>query len=169
MPAEQLSGTIVLIIIMAGVQAFVMLFILAKRQITRFGLRNKRGPHTSIGHGKACNHPTSKKDDTFFHVFKADLGHYDVKLTDSWNTSPTFDMSPELPRQCPPPQLSSRAKSQSTFSELMPSPSTMNLSGKSCPIATTTSGCIQLDIIASLFFQTWLFSDFLEPMFAVFS
>ena len=51
MAAEQLSGTIVVIIIAIGVQFFIMLFIFAKRQIMRFALRNRRGPHTSIGQG----------------------------------------------------------------------------------------------------------------------
>jgi len=48
---QQLSGTIVVIIIAVGVQACIMLFIFAKRQIQRFALRNRRGPHMSIGHG----------------------------------------------------------------------------------------------------------------------
>ena len=52
MPAkQQLSGTIVVVIIAVGVQACIMLFIFAKRQIQRFALRNRRGPHMSIGHG----------------------------------------------------------------------------------------------------------------------
>ena len=49
---QQLSGTIVVIIIAVGVQACIILFIFAKRQIQRFALRNRRGPHMSIGHGK---------------------------------------------------------------------------------------------------------------------
>lgn len=52
MPAEQLSGTIVVIIIAVGVQGCIMLFIFAKRQIMRFALRSRRGPHTSIGQSK---------------------------------------------------------------------------------------------------------------------
>ena len=51
MPAEQLSGTIVVIIIAIGVQGCIMLTIFAKRQIMRFALRNRRGPHTSLGQG----------------------------------------------------------------------------------------------------------------------
>jgi hypothetical protein len=49
---QQLSGTIVVIIIAVGVQACIILFIFAKRQIQRFALRNRRGPHMSVGHGK---------------------------------------------------------------------------------------------------------------------
>lgn len=48
---QQLSGTIVVIIIAVGVQACIILFIFAKRQIQRFALRNRRGPHMSVGHG----------------------------------------------------------------------------------------------------------------------
>ena len=53
---QQLSGTIVVIIIAVGVQACIILFIFAKRQIQRFALRNRRGPHMSIGHGKLICH-----------------------------------------------------------------------------------------------------------------
>ena len=53
---QQLSGTIVVIIIAVGVQACIILFIFAKRQIQRFALRNRRGPHMSIGHGKLISH-----------------------------------------------------------------------------------------------------------------
>jgi hypothetical protein len=49
---EQLSGVAVVIIIAVGVQTFIMLFIFAKRQIMRFTLRGRRGPHVSVGQGK---------------------------------------------------------------------------------------------------------------------
>jgi hypothetical protein len=48
---EQLSGVAVVIIIAVGVQTFIMLFIFAKRQIMRFTLRGRRGPHVSVGQG----------------------------------------------------------------------------------------------------------------------
>ena len=48
---QQLSGTIVVIIIAVGVQACIIVFIFVKRQVQRFALRNRRGPHMSIGHG----------------------------------------------------------------------------------------------------------------------
>lgn len=51
MPAEQLSGTIVVIIIAICVQGFIMVIIFAKRQIMRFAIRNRSGPHMHIGHG----------------------------------------------------------------------------------------------------------------------
>lgn len=39
----------IIFIIAAGVLTFVILFIFAKRQITRFALRSRRGPHVPIG------------------------------------------------------------------------------------------------------------------------
>ena len=52
MAAEQLSGTIVVIIIAICVQGVIMVFIFAERQIMRFALRNRSGPHAHFGHGK---------------------------------------------------------------------------------------------------------------------
>ncbi len=48
---QQLSGTIVVIIIALCVQVCIMLVIVVKRQIMRFAIRNRRGPHTHIGQG----------------------------------------------------------------------------------------------------------------------
>jgi len=50
-PPEQLSGVAVVIIIAVGVQTIIMLFIFAKRQVMRFALRSRRGPHISVGQG----------------------------------------------------------------------------------------------------------------------
>jgi len=44
-------GLPVVVIVAVGVQTLIMLFIFAKRQIVRFALRNRRGPHVSIGQG----------------------------------------------------------------------------------------------------------------------
>lgn len=46
--ADQLSGVAVIICIALGVLTFVLLFIFAKRQIMRFTLRSRRGPHAPI-------------------------------------------------------------------------------------------------------------------------
>merc|ERR1712179_544307 len=48
---EQLSGVAVVIIMGVGVQTIIMLFIFAKRQIMRFAIRSRRGPHVSVGQG----------------------------------------------------------------------------------------------------------------------
>lgn len=47
---QELSGVTVVIIIALGVLLFILLFIFAKRQIMRFALRSRRGPHVPIGH-----------------------------------------------------------------------------------------------------------------------
>lgn len=47
---EKLSGVMIVIIIGGGVITFIMLFIFAKRQIMRFALRSRRGPHIPVGH-----------------------------------------------------------------------------------------------------------------------
>ncbi|SPP74816.1 protein C1orf43 homolog [Drosophila guanche] len=46
---EQLSGVMIIIIISGGVLTSLMLFIFAKRQIMRFQLRGRRGPHVPVG------------------------------------------------------------------------------------------------------------------------
>lgn len=48
--SEQLSGVTVVLIIGGGAILAVILFIFAKRQIMRFALRSRRGPHVPIGH-----------------------------------------------------------------------------------------------------------------------
>lgn len=48
--SEQLSGVTIVLIIGGGVILAVILFIFAKRQIMRFSLRSRRGPHIAIGH-----------------------------------------------------------------------------------------------------------------------
>ncbi|GLH06163.1 hypothetical protein R5R35_010178 [Gryllus longicercus] len=48
--AEELSGVAVVIFIACGVLTFILLFIFAKRQIMRFALRSRRGPHIPVGH-----------------------------------------------------------------------------------------------------------------------
>lgn len=48
--SEELSGITVVIIIGLGVLLFMLLFIFAKRQIMRFAIKSRRGPHVPIGH-----------------------------------------------------------------------------------------------------------------------
>ena len=38
-----------------GVQTIIMLFIFAKRQVMRFALRSRRGPHVSVGQVRCMN------------------------------------------------------------------------------------------------------------------
>lgn len=50
MEDTELSGVMIVIIIGGGVLTFIILFIFAKRQIMRFALRSRRGPHVPVGH-----------------------------------------------------------------------------------------------------------------------
>ena len=46
----EFSGATIVIFIALGALVLVLLFIFAKRQIMRFTLRSRRGPHVPIGH-----------------------------------------------------------------------------------------------------------------------
>lgn len=48
--AQQLNGVAVVIIIGLGALTVILLFLFAKRQIMRFTIRSRRGPHVPIGH-----------------------------------------------------------------------------------------------------------------------
>lgn len=48
--SKELSGVTIILIISGGVLTFVILFIFAKRQIMRFAIRSRRGPHVPVGH-----------------------------------------------------------------------------------------------------------------------
>ncbi|XP_055303979.1 protein C1orf43 homolog [Sitodiplosis mosellana] len=47
---QELSGVTYILIIGGGALMFVLLFIFAKRQIMRFAIRSRRGPHVPVGH-----------------------------------------------------------------------------------------------------------------------
>lgn len=47
---KELSGVTIILIISGGVLTFAILFIFAKRQIMRFAIRSRRGPHVPVGH-----------------------------------------------------------------------------------------------------------------------
>lgn len=63
---QELSGVTVVIIIAMGVLLFILLFIFAKRQIMRFALRSRRGPHVPIGHDAK---KVRKKGKYFFRIY----------------------------------------------------------------------------------------------------
>lgn len=46
----EFSGATIVIFIALGALVLVLLFIFAKRQIMRFTLRSRRGPHIPVGH-----------------------------------------------------------------------------------------------------------------------
>lgn len=71
---KELSGVMIVIIIGGGVLLFIILFIFAKRQIMRFTLRSRRGPHVPVGHDakKVCGSVPSRRNHhklTFHYIF----------------------------------------------------------------------------------------------------
>lgn len=68
--SEELNGVAVVIIIGLGVLTFILLFLFAKRQIMRFTLRSRRGPHVPIGHDgpKVSNIPAQCPHCTLLHI-----------------------------------------------------------------------------------------------------
>uniref|UniRef100_A0A3B3ZC95 Uncharacterized protein n=1 Tax=Periophthalmus magnuspinnatus TaxID=409849 RepID=A0A3B3ZC95_9GOBI len=57
--SSPLSGVNVVLVMTYGSLVFVLLFIFVKRQIMRFAMRSRRGPHAPIGH----NAPKGLKED----------------------------------------------------------------------------------------------------------
>lgn len=55
---DNVEGATVVIIIALGILTLIILFIFVKRQIMRFALRSRRGPHVPIGHDakKVCSY-----------------------------------------------------------------------------------------------------------------
>jgi hypothetical protein len=47
---EALTGVPVVTFISGGILTLILLFIFVKRQIMRFALRSRRGPHIPVGH-----------------------------------------------------------------------------------------------------------------------
>lgn len=47
---NDLSGATIVIFIALGALVLLLLFIFGKRQIMRFALRSRRGPHVPVGH-----------------------------------------------------------------------------------------------------------------------
>ncbi|XP_015795645.1 uncharacterized protein C1orf43 homolog [Tetranychus urticae] len=47
--SNELSGFTIIMVVAVGIMAFILLFLFAKRQIMRFTLKNRRGPHCPIG------------------------------------------------------------------------------------------------------------------------
>lgn len=84
--ADQLSGIAIIICIAFGILTFILLFIFAKRQIMRFALKSRRGPHVNIGHG--APKALSLEIDRYLDVV-SDIG-YEPRLLKEDNTSDNF-------------------------------------------------------------------------------
>ncbi|KAH8321916.1 hypothetical protein KR067_009360 [Drosophila pandora] len=93
---EQLSGVMIIIIISGGVLTSLMLFIFAKRQIMRFQLRGRRGPHVPVGNDakKALRREIERRLDCIPKITK------EPKLL--WNDGDKYIVQPEPEAPLPP-------------------------------------------------------------------
>ncbi|XP_061598274.1 protein C1orf43 homolog [Cololabis saira] len=66
MADSSLSGVNVVLVMAYGSLVFVLLFIFVKRQIMRFAMRSRRGPHVPIGH----NAPKGLREDIDYRLSK---------------------------------------------------------------------------------------------------
>ncbi|XP_068144577.1 protein C1orf43 homolog [Drosophila tropicalis] len=94
---EQLSGVMIIIIISGGVLTFSMLFIFAKRQIVRFQLRGRRGPHVQVGNDakKALRREIERRLDCIQKIAQ------EPKLL--WNDGDKYIVQPEQEESQRPP------------------------------------------------------------------
>jgi len=99
---EQLSGVMIIIIISGGVLTCLMLFIFAKRQIMRFQLRGRRGPHVPVGNDakKALRREIERRLDCIQKITQ------EPKLL--WNDGDKYIVQPE--QDSPPPPYYYRMK-----------------------------------------------------------
>ncbi|XP_034747050.1 protein C1orf43 homolog isoform X2 [Etheostoma cragini] len=74
--AESLSGVNVVLVMAYGSLVFVLLFIFVKRQIMRFAMRSRRGPHAPIGH----NAPKSLREEIDARLSKVQEIRFEPRL-----------------------------------------------------------------------------------------
>lgn len=74
--SSPLSGVNVVLVMTYGSLVFVLLFIFVKRQIMRFAMRSRRGPHAPIGH----NAPKGLKEDIDSGLSKVHEIHFEPRL-----------------------------------------------------------------------------------------
>ncbi|MCI4374752.1 hypothetical protein PGIGA_G00009750 [Pangasianodon gigas] len=71
-----LSGVNVVLVMAYGSLVFVLLFIFMKRQIMRFAMKSRRGPHAPVGH----NAPKALKEEIDSRLSKVNNIHYEPRL-----------------------------------------------------------------------------------------
>ncbi|MCJ8728886.1 hypothetical protein PDJAM_G00009640 [Pangasius djambal] len=71
-----LSGVNVVLVMAYGSLVFVLLFIFMKRQIMRFAVKSRRGPHAPVGH----NAPKALKEEIDSRLSKVNNIHYEPRL-----------------------------------------------------------------------------------------
>lgn len=74
--AESLSGVNVVLVMAYGSLIFVLLFIFVKRQIMRFAMKSRRGPHVPIGH----NAPKDLREEIDRSLLKVQDLNYEPQL-----------------------------------------------------------------------------------------
>ncbi|XP_034016612.1 uncharacterized protein C1orf43 homolog isoform X3 [Thalassophryne amazonica] len=74
--SSPLSGVNVVLVMAYGSLVFVLLFIFVKRQIMRFAMRSRRGPHAPIGH----NAPKGLKEDIDSQLSKVQEIRFEPRL-----------------------------------------------------------------------------------------
>ncbi|XP_072139384.1 protein C1orf43 homolog isoform X1 [Mobula birostris] len=78
MSAKSLSGVNVVLVMAYGSLIFVLLFIFVKRQIMRFAMKSRRGPHVPIGH----NAPKDLREEIDRRLLKVQDLDYEPQLLD---------------------------------------------------------------------------------------
>lgn len=78
MSAKSLSGVNVVLVMAYGSLIFVLLFIFVKRQIMRFAMKSRRGPHVPIGH----NAPKDLREEIDRSLLKVQDLDYEPQLLD---------------------------------------------------------------------------------------
>ncbi|XP_067832132.1 protein C1orf43 homolog [Heptranchias perlo] len=76
--AKSLSGVNVVLVMAYGSLVFVLLFIFVKRQIMRFAMKSRRGPHVPIGH----NAPKDLREEIERSLLKVQDLDYEPQLLD---------------------------------------------------------------------------------------
>lgn len=88
--ATPYSGVTIVIFIACGILTFVLLFLFAKREIMRFSLKNRRGPHVAIGHD-APKHLRREMDDRFCRIIALKLEARSLLVEKSFSGEPNVE------------------------------------------------------------------------------
>uniref|UniRef100_A0A182QNA4 Uncharacterized protein n=1 Tax=Anopheles farauti TaxID=69004 RepID=A0A182QNA4_9DIPT len=109
---EELSGVMIVLIIGGGVLGVTMCFIFAKRQIVRFTLRQRRGPHVAVGHDakKSIKKEIERRLDSIQKIY------YEPKLI--WDDQQKDDEKYILKPDTTPPPYHWRMKAVDDVKEL---------------------------------------------------
>lgn len=93
---EELSGVMIVLLVGGGVLAFTICFIVAKRQIVRFTLRGRRGPHVTVGHDarKSIKKEIERRIDSIQKIYFEPRLLWDTKDGEKYILRPDSDLPP---------------------------------------------------------------------------